>query len=161
MSSQTENPFTNKVRVRVCGILIEEEKVLLLKHDTIGPAGYLWSPPGGGVEFGESLHETLIKEFKEETNLSITVGEYLFTNEFIGEKHHAIELFFQVHHKSGELKLGLDPELPVDKQILSEARFISFKELQELPAETIHNVFHAANTIDKIEELKGLITFKH
>ncbi|MEM7299302.1 MAG: NUDIX hydrolase, partial [Bacteroidota bacterium] len=124
MSRQTENPFTNRVRVRVCGLLIQEGKVLLLKHDTIGSSGYLWSPPGGGVEFGESAHETLIKEFKEETNLTIEVGEYLFTNEFIGTKHHAIELFFHVHLVSGDLKLGFDPELPLDKQILTEARFI-------------------------------------
>ena len=79
--NHTENPCEGKVRVRVCGILHENGKILLLKHESIGPAGYLWSPPGGGVEFGESLVETLEKEFLEETNLSIKVGNYLFTNE--------------------------------------------------------------------------------
>ncbi|MEQ6166565.1 MULTISPECIES: NUDIX hydrolase [unclassified Ekhidna] len=158
---QKENPFEGKVRVRVCGLLIENSKVLLLKHDNIGPGTHLWSPPGGGVEFGESLEETLKKEFEEETNLNIEVGDYLFTNEFIGNKYHAIELFFKVIRISGEMKLGNDPELSPEDQILSELRFFSPEELEKLPAETIHNAFDAAGARDKIAELRGLITFKH
>lgn len=153
--------FSGKVRVRVCGILINDDKILLLKHNSIGPAGYLWSPPGGGVSFGQSLHETLKQEFMEETNLVIDVGQYLFTNEFIDQQHHAIELFFEVHHVSGELKLGHDPELGPENQILTEARFFSYKELETIDSNAIHNAFNAANTRDKIAELRGLITFKH
>jgi len=157
----TENPFEGKVRVRVCGLLAENDQILLLKHDGIGPAGHLWSPPGGGVEFGESLESTLKKEFEEETNLRIEVKDYLFTNEFISKKHHAIELFFRVVRISGELKLGNDPELSPGEQILSEARFFSPAELDRLPASAIHSAFDAAGARDKIAELKGLITFKH
>lgn len=159
--NQSQSPFSNKVRVRVCGILKENDRILLLKHIKIGPKGHLWSPPGGGVEFGETLNESLKKEFLEETNLEIEVGNYLFTNEFIGQHHHAIEIFFQVTRISGELQLGTDPELPLNEQILSEARFFSLKELNKLSKETIHNAFITANARDKIEELKGLITFKH
>lgn len=159
--NQAENPFEGKVRVRVCGLLIENDQILLLKHDNIGPGGHLWSPPGGGVEFGESIEKTLKKEFEEETNLSVEVGDYLFTNEFISNKYHAIELFFRVVRISGELALGNDPELSPEKQILSEARFFSPDELEKLPGNTIHNAFDAVNARDKIAELRGLITFKH
>ncbi|WP_425392333.1 NUDIX domain-containing protein [Ekhidna sp.] len=157
----TVSQFENIVRVRVCGLLFENDRVLLLKHDNIGPEGYLWAPPGGGVAFGESLEKTLKKEFKEETNLDIDIDEYLFTNEFIGKKHHAIELFFKVSRISGELELGKDPELAQDQQILSEARFFSGVELNNLRENAIHNAFHTANARDKIAELRGLITFKH
>ena len=153
--------FENKVRVRVCGILKENDQILLLKHDKIGPAGFLWSPPGGGVDFGITLEETLKNEFAEETNLEIEVMDYLFTNEFIAKRHHAIELFYLVKRISGTLALGNDPELPPEKQILSEARFFSAEELDSLPENTIHNAFNAANARDKITELKGLFTFKH
>lgn len=159
--NHTENPFEGRIRVRVCGILHENGKILLLKHQSIGPAGYLWSPPGGGVEFGESLTETLKKEFLEETNLSIEVGNYLFGNEFLGKKHHAIELFFEVTRLSGELRLGSDPELPQERQILSEAKFFSSDELESIPADAIHNAFNTADARDKITKLRGLITFKH
>ena len=102
-----------------------------------------------------------MKEFKEETNLSISVGKYLFTNEFIGNGYHAIELFFSVRRLAGALKLGTDPELSMDQQILSEAQFFSSSELQNLAPETIHNAIDATNSRNRITELRGLITFKH
>ena len=158
-----KNPFKGKVRVRVCGILEENGKILLLKHESVGLAGYLWSPPGGGVEFGESLNEALKKEFSEETNLKVEVEEYLFTNEFIGDQYyHAIELFFKVSQISGTLKVGIDPELPKNQQMLTEARFFSQKEINDLPAGAVHNAFNAAGTRDKkITDFRGLFTFKH
>ena len=159
--NHTEDPFSHKVRVRVCGILTENDKILLLKHDSIGQEGHLWAPPGGGVAFGESLDECLKKEFLEETNLVIEVGSYLFTNEYIGPKYHAIEVFFEVFLKSGALKLGSDPELPLNEQILSEAKFFSPEELEALPDNTLHNAFYASETPYKITDLKGLLTFKH
>ena len=155
------NPFSGKVRVRVSGLLVENGKILLLKHRDLGPEGYLWLPPGGGVEFGESLHEALKKEFLEETNLKIAVGEYLFTNEFINEPYHAIELFFAVKRLSGTLEIGFDPELPDNQQLLEEAKFFSPDELEAIPPAAIHNTFNAAGARHKITDLRGLFTFKH
>ncbi|WP_462248235.1 NUDIX domain-containing protein [Ekhidna sp.] len=157
----TPNPFAGKVRVRVGGILEENGQILLLKHKSLGPEGYLWLPPGGGVEFGESLHEALKKEFLEETNLKIEVGEYLFTNEFIKSPYHAIEHFFVVKRISGDLNLGLDPELPENQQILEELKFFSQEEINTLPKNTIHNALKTAGAQDKITDLRGLFTFKH
>lgn len=87
--------FGGKVRVRVGGILIEDNKILLLKHEGVGKMEYLWSPPGGGMEFGENAEENLKREFLEETGLNIRVDEMLFMNEFINYKIHAIELFLR------------------------------------------------------------------
>ena len=163
MSNQAKSQpaFGGRLRVRVVGILQKDNKILLLKHEPLGPAKYLWLPPGGGVEFGQSLEETLKKEFLEETNLKIDVGNYLFTNEFIDKNHHAIELFFRVYLVSGELKLGSDPELITEDQILKEARFFNYQELNEIPENAIHNAFITAKTRDKIADLRGLITFKY
>lgn len=163
MLSQTKkmpSPFTGSVRVRVCGILKKDNKILLLKHQSIGPTGYLWAPPGGGVEFGHDLQASLRREFMEETNLEIEVGPYLFANEFIDQEHHAIELFFEVTYKSGELILGKDPELASEEQILAEIKYFSSDELNEIPSDAIHNAFHAAKSRDQINDLRGLITFK-
>ena len=154
------SPFSQKLRVRVCGILIKKNKVLLLNHQTIGPLGYLWAPPGGGVEFGQSLHEALKKEFMEETNLTIEVGSYLFTNEHIDDKHHAIELFFEVKAVSGELSLGFDPELSATDQILNEVKYMSLDEIKEIPKAGVHQVFSRINNVKEILNIRGLITFK-
>ncbi|MEO9481826.1 MAG: NUDIX hydrolase [Ekhidna sp.] len=159
--NRAENPFEGKIRVRAVGILMENDKTLLLRHENLGSAGHLWSPPGGGVEFGKTVAETLKREFLEETNLEVEVGEYLFTNEFIGNPYHAIELFFEVKRISGTLRLGSDPELAPNAQILTEAKFFSMEEISLLQKGTIHNIFNTTGTADKITDLRGLFTFKH
>ena len=70
--------FGNQIRVRVCGILINQEGILLVNHSGLNESGDWWTPPGGGLIFGESLEEALIREFKEETGLVISVAEQLF-----------------------------------------------------------------------------------
>ncbi len=159
--NQLSKSFGGKIRIRVGGLLVEKSKILLLKHQNLGPDGYLWLPPGGGVEFGESLIDALKKEFLEETNLTIEVGKYLFANEFINDPYHAIELFFEVKRVSGTLKLGYDPELPKNQQILTEAKFFSPEEIELIPDAAIHNAFNAAGERHKITDLRGLFTFKH
>ncbi|MFK7951533.1 MAG: NUDIX domain-containing protein [Ekhidna sp.] len=150
-----------RTRVRVCGILKENDKILLLKHEPFGEMGYLWLPPGGGVEFGESAEDALIREFKEETNLDIEVLQFLFTNEVISKKLHAIELLFQVKRISGELILGSDPEYTQENQLLKDLKFLSIDELNSIHSKAIHNAFTTAKTRDKISDLRGFITFKH
>ena len=94
METVSKELYEHKVRVRVCGILVEGSKMLLLKHEGVGSSGFIWSPPGGGLEFDQNAHSTLVKEFKEETDLTIEVGDFLFVNEYKDDRFHAIELFF-------------------------------------------------------------------
>lgn len=56
---------------RVAGICIRNGKVLL--QTLKGGAPYAF--PGGHVDFGESSQETLTREFREEADFSITVGD--------------------------------------------------------------------------------------
>ncbi|WP_258104901.1 NUDIX hydrolase [Marinoscillum sp. MHG1-6] len=152
---QDINPFSGSVRVRVCGLLEEKDKILLLKHEGLGSAGYLWSPPGGGVEFGQSIKETLKREFLEETNLSIDIEHFMFVNEYIDSQYHAIELFFKVKKINGQLKLGKDPELAPNKQILSDAQFISIMDLQKMDHTTIHNSLLDCTSSGKLFQKNG------
>ena len=46
--------FGNKLRVRVCGICVDENKVLLINHHSLNEGGDFWAPPGGGMDFGKS-----------------------------------------------------------------------------------------------------------
>jgi len=153
------DPFSKKVRVRACGLLKNEQGILLLKHIGVGPAGFLWSPPGGGVKFGDSLEATVIREFLEETQLTVQVMKYLFTNEFLGLTHHAIEVFYEVKLLRGEIKLGKDPELPDNQQILADIKFMSNEDINRLPLENLHNVFHHCDPPSSILSRKGLFNF--
>jgi 8-oxo-dGTP diphosphatase len=125
--------FGNKVRVRVSGILTENKKTLLLKHKGLGKKGFLWLPPGGGVEFGETVEQTLIREFLEETSLNIQTNRFLYFREFVKPPLHAIELYFKVSKINGELKLGIDPDS--SEQIIMEAKWFSEPEIEQTPTE--------------------------
>ena len=74
-NSFSNSNFPNQTRVRVCGLLVKDDRLLLLKHIGLGPNGFIWSPPGGGVKFEETVKEALNREFIEEVNLEIEVQE--------------------------------------------------------------------------------------
>lgn len=58
---------TPKVDIRGLA-LSPENKILLVKESVDGK----WSLPGGWADVGDSPHETIINEFKEETGLHVT-----------------------------------------------------------------------------------------
>ncbi len=148
----------DRVRVRVCGIYVRNNKLLLIKHRGLGE-DYLWSPPGGGVEFNTSIEENLLREFREETGLTIEVGEFLFINEFISSPFHAIELFFKVKVIEGELKLGKDPELKSDNQIITGIKFMDMEELKREKSQNIHNILRNCKDTEDILDLRGYFIF--
>ncbi|MEJ2005913.1 MAG: NUDIX domain-containing protein [Cyclobacteriaceae bacterium] len=69
MNERIISEFGNRIRIRVCGILIRDGSLLLAEHRGIGENGSILIPPGGGVEFGESLKDALRREFREETGI--------------------------------------------------------------------------------------------
>lgn len=158
--SVSKQLYEQKVRVRVCGVLIENQHILMLKHQGIGSGGYLWAPPGGGLEFGEQPDSAIVKEFREETGLEVAVDTFLFTNHYRSDRFHAVELFFSIKPIGGHLRLGSDPEVPLEEQILTEIKWLSFNEITEMDHRLIHNAFHGLQNPAKIVELSGFITFE-
>jgi 8-oxo-dGTP diphosphatase len=122
--------YTNRVRLRSCGLLLKDEKLLLVELMSPVSNKWTWIPPGGGVESGESLEEALIREFKEETGLQISIGEWVHINEVIHGSIHAIEFYHSVKEEGGELMLGTDPERDTDKQILRNIGFFDRQEIE-------------------------------
>ena len=67
--------------IRVYGILINEKKQVLVSDEFIR-GDYYTKFPGGGLEFGEGTRDCLKREFKEEMDLEVEVGEHLYTTDF-------------------------------------------------------------------------------
>ena len=151
--------FSEKVRVRACGIYMEKGKILLLKHEGIGPNGYLWLPPGGGVEFGEPLEVAVSREFLEETGLVVDTRDLLFVNEHIDNQHHALEFFFDVTFLDGEIILGKDPEL--EQQMISDIGFFSMKEIRQFPVQSVHSLFGHISELKEVYDLTGYFKFEN
>ncbi|MFL5730238.1 MAG: NUDIX domain-containing protein [Cytophagaceae bacterium] len=160
MKSEIIKVFGNRLRVRVCGICIDEQGILLVKHHALGPKGVFWSPPGGGLEFGESAEESLKREFLEETGLQTEVTRFLFTHEFLQEPLHAIELFFEVRKTGGTLKTGSDPEMKDENQIIQEVKYVSPEDLKTFDPATLHNIFRLVAAPKEVVNLEGYILFK-
>lgn len=58
---------------------MKDKKVLVLHEEYAGEQ--LMKLPGGGLEFGEGLHDCLHREFEEELNVKINVLGHLYTQE--------------------------------------------------------------------------------
>ncbi|MBB6610020.1 NUDIX hydrolase [Pontibacter sp. Tf4] len=134
--------YADKVRVRVCGICIQDEKLLLVRHQATIRNRDFWAPPGGGLQFGESLADCLKREFLEETGLIVEVGRFLFVNEFMQAPLHAIEFFFEVKATGGELITGHDPEATPEMQLIEEVAWKTKHQVREIPLPDKHRILH-------------------
>jgi ADP-ribose pyrophosphatase YjhB (NUDIX family) len=88
------------INIRVYGILIDEEKGLLVSDEYIRGA-YFTKFPGGGLEWGEGTRDCLQREFLEEMNLKVEVGEHLYTTDYFQlsgfhPEHQIISIYYLV-----------------------------------------------------------------
>lgn len=67
--------------IRVYGILMNEQQQVLVSDEFIR-GKYYTKFPGGGLEFGEGTRECLAREFMEEMNLKVEVGDHIYTTDF-------------------------------------------------------------------------------
>lgn len=87
--------------VRVYGILLDEDKRLLVSDEFIRGA-YITKLPGGGLEFGEGTRDCLKREFMEETGMDVTIGDHIYTTDFFqisafNQKDQIISIYYFVH----------------------------------------------------------------
>jgi 8-oxo-dGTP diphosphatase len=71
----------NQFNLRVYGILINDKKELLVSDEYIR-GNYYTKFPGGGLEFGEGTRDCLAREFMEEMNLKVEVGDHIYTTDY-------------------------------------------------------------------------------
>ncbi len=153
-----EKIYGNRLRVRVCGLCIREEKILMVKHQALSKKGYFLSPPGGGLEFGEEATACLRREFVEETHLQIVVKDFLFIHEYLHPPLHALELFFRVEVCGGNLTLGQDPEMG-KTQSLDEVKYMSYEQINREKGVQLHDVFNQCSTLSELLQLKGYLKY--
>jgi len=65
-------------RISAYGLLLKNNELLLcrLSQRVMKSAGQ-WTLPGGGLDFGESPEDAMVREFSEETGLTVKTGALL------------------------------------------------------------------------------------
>ncbi len=90
-------------RLRVAALITHEDCVVLVRHRKGDQTYHLL--PGGGVDWGESLAEALVREVAEETGLVVSPGDILFVNDTIAPdgKRHVVNMTFAADVMSGDI----------------------------------------------------------
>jgi ADP-ribose pyrophosphatase YjhB (NUDIX family) len=116
--------FRPRLAVRA---LILEEGRLLLVNAWGGGVSDLWCAPGGGVEGGASLPDNLIREVREETGLTVAVGQPCLVNEFHepGQPFHQVDVYFRCRIAAGRL----DPAWRDPEGVVTERRWFAETDL--------------------------------
>lgn len=159
LENKIKSIYGEKLRVRVCGICIKDDQLLLVRHKGLSASGTLWAPPGGGMEYGEDAKTALRREFLEETGLDIEVGEFLFVHEYLDKPLHGIELFFEVKNVAGTLKSGSDPEMGDNFQIITQTSFMPLEEIKKIPEPSLHYVIQNITSFESLLKLRGYFKF--
>jgi ADP-ribose pyrophosphatase YjhB (NUDIX family) len=135
-----------KFSVRVYGILVNNANQILVSDEFIR-GNFFTKFPGGGLELGEGTRDCLIREFKEETNLDVTIGEHIFTTDFyqqsaFNHQDQIISIYYYAHTKEPiELKTSTKafdflPHQIEDKTTCAESfRWVNWDDLNE---STVH-----------------------
>ncbi len=114
-----------RFRVSAYGILRKGEGILVQRHPKLKSFGL----PGGGVDIEETINDSLLREFIEETGLKVEVGNLITVTEdfftYEGEDAHSVMITYEVKRVGGKI-------LPHGNQDdTGEVRFIDLKDLSK------------------------------
>jgi ADP-ribose pyrophosphatase YjhB (NUDIX family) len=134
----------HRFNIRVYGILINENKQVLVSDEYIR-GQYYTKFPGGGLEYGEGTRDCLHREFLEEMNLNVRVGDHLYTTDYFQPSaFHAdqqiISIYYYVHPLEDISVRLSDTAFDFDAQQMEQYtknnetesfRFITWEDLSE------------------------------
>jgi 8-oxo-dGTP diphosphatase len=83
------------------GVLICNERLLMVASHYANHAEPLWNLPGGRQQPGELLVETVVREVFEETGLSVEAGEVAYVSESYDGDTHFLNVTFVVKLNGG------------------------------------------------------------
>ena len=101
-------------RTAAYALVVDGDRVLLVRAGPLSATPGRWYLPGGGIEFGEAPEECVVRETREETGLSIRLGSLLMatsditTNTRADCDTHTIRLIYEGFVESGRLSHETD-----------------------------------------------------
>jgi len=119
-----------RFNVRVYGICINERQEILLSDESYRDLNFT-KFPGGGLEFGEGMIDCLKREFQEEFNLEIEVGELFYLTDFFqvsafSENDQVISVYYLI-----QADLHALDQLTKDQSLKENLHWVNLSELSE------------------------------
>ncbi|MCW4003274.1 MAG: NUDIX hydrolase [Candidatus Bathyarchaeota archaeon] len=127
--------------VGVGAVIVDRGKIVLIKRGN-EPSKGKWTIPGGLVELGESLEETVIREAQEETCLEVVnprlidVVNYVDLDAQGAVKSHYIIIDYLVEVKSGTMRAASDA---------AELQWVPFDEVESYDLTASFRLFFRNN----------------
>ena len=90
----------------VAAIIKKNDLFLIVQRNKNKHLGLKWEFPGGKVEDQETLEGALIREIKEELNITINVHNKIGKEKYKDNKINIILHYFLCSHQSGIMKLN-------------------------------------------------------
>jgi ADP-ribose pyrophosphatase YjhB (NUDIX family) len=93
--------------------------------------------PGGGLEFGEGTRDCLAREFQEELQIEINVGEHFYTTDFFvcssfNTDSQVISIYYLVSTSQADaIKVSEEPHNYIKKEGAQSFRWLNLNELKE------------------------------
>jgi len=109
--------------IRVTAAVIVHEGRIFATQRGYGPYKDGWEFPGGKIEAGETPEQTIVREIREELNITIAADRYITTIEYDYPDFHLSMDCFYAHIEEGQISL-LEHEA---------ARWITKDQLDEIP----------------------------
>jgi 8-oxo-dGTP pyrophosphatase MutT (NUDIX family) len=131
-------------RVRAAVILVEDDRLLLVKHVDPHSLATWWIPPGGGLEpEDESILACARREVMEETGLRVEIGKLVYLREFAEAAAgvHHIELYFLCGSYQGEITMDNVAGSGPDEDYIRDVAWVPREELAGLivyPEHLVH-----------------------
>lgn len=111
LSFASKSALNEKTRPRIgVGVLVERDGKILLGKRKGSHGASMWAPPGGHLEFGETVTECAERELLEETGLTMTSWRFgpWVENVMENGKKHYVTVFVLIDQFEGEPQL-LEP----------------------------------------------------
>ncbi len=90
-------------RISAGAIVINDEKILLVRYEDHQGGSFL-AAPGGGVNIEESTSRAAVRETLEETGLEISAGKILFIEDMLSRHHRIAKIWFLCKLSGGKLE---------------------------------------------------------
>lgn len=144
--------YPDQPLIGIGAIIICDGKILLEKRKN-DPGKGKWSVPGGKVELGESIEQTVLREVREETGLKVEKPEHIDIvdnielDEHGKTKYHFVIADYFVKLKEGTAKAASDAE---------DVRWVQLGEVEKYDLTTTFRAFFQRNR-QKLNQLNSCL----